>query len=142
MKKLNVPEVTLITNANLPMKATQVFKISWDLVLAAGREACIEALTKVPVRTPMIGGPPSRDPANGEMNKIISSKMFAADKGLTALDAAGLIDLPGMSGRTFRAKVGKGTLLDPDKSADLHAAYNHLRFLLYVEWRAIDELMQ
>ncbi|MFJ8435941.1 hypothetical protein ACIQ9P_32035 [Kitasatospora sp. NPDC094019] len=140
MTKLNVPEVTLITNANLATKKTTVFRISWNLVLAAGRGACIDALKKQPTRTPMISGPPSRDPANGEMNAIVGAKMLAADTGLSRLDAAGLIDLPGQSGKTFKASVGKSTFLD--KPGDLHKAYNHLRFLLYVEWRAVDELMQ
>ncbi|MCF2533281.1 hypothetical protein [Yinghuangia soli] len=141
MKKLNVPEVTITTDIGRPTVKTASYRINWVDVLNGGRDACIKALRKGPP-TPMISGPPSKNPANGEMNKLIGADMFKADNGLIQMEKLGLIDLEGMSGRTFAPTKGKLVKMEPDRSDDLHAAYNHIRFLLYMEWRGLHELLQ
>jgi hypothetical protein len=140
MRKLNVPEVTVTTDKDRKTQATVTHKINWVDVLEGGRDAVIKALRNAPP-TNMISGPPSKNPANQEMNAIIGADMFKADKGLTQMQNVGLIDLVGMSGRTFMPAKGKLVLMEPNRSDDLHAAYNHIRFLLYMEWRGVHELL-
>ncbi|MEU8132764.1 hypothetical protein [Streptodolium elevatio] len=141
MNKLNVPEVTVTTDLGREKtEKSATYRLNWNNVLAGGRDAVVKALKAVPP-TPMISGPPSKNPQNQEMNRIVAADMFKADNGLTQLQNLGLIDLEGMSGKTFMATKGKLIALSPNRSEDLHAAYNHIRFLLYMEWRGVHELL-
>ncbi|WP_436774808.1 hypothetical protein [Yinghuangia sp. YIM S09857] len=141
MAKLNVPEVSVTTDAGREKtEKTTSYRLNWTDVLAGGRGAVVKALQAGPP-TQMISGPPSKNPQNQEMNRVVAAEMFKADAGLTQLERLGLIDLDGKSGKTFMPSKGKLVVLSPDRSADLHAAYNHIRFLLYMEWRGVHELL-
>ncbi|MFC8454357.1 hypothetical protein [Kitasatospora sp. NPDC057223] len=140
MRKLNIPEVQLITNANLPSRKSQSLAFDWGKVLVGTRLLVIKLLRERPPRA-LIKSPPFKEPGGSEMNALLVEKFLASDPGLQALGDAKLIDIGSTSGQSFRGQVGKGTLLTPDKSGDLQAAYNHLRFLLYMEWRAVHELL-
>ncbi|WTW94013.1 hypothetical protein OG216_11715 [Streptomycetaceae bacterium NBC_01309] len=142
MGKFNVPEVSVTTDLGREKtEKTATYRITWTDVLAGGRDAVIKALKAGPPPTAMISGPPSKNPQNQEMNRIIAVDMFKADNGLTQLQTLGLIDLDGKSGKTFMGSKGKLIVLSPDTSEPLHAAYNHIRFLLYMEWRGVHELL-
>lgn len=137
MLKLNVREIEVVTNKSRPNEATETVKINWTPVIAAGRAAVIK---KLQAGADLLGGPPSSDPYNRKMNELVSDDMIKADAGLTRLNTLGLIAINGTDGQPFKKKKGT-TEMTSDRSVDLQAAYNHIRFLLYMEWRAVHELI-
>jgi hypothetical protein len=131
MGQLNHGEVK-VTHKN---QAPEHVRISWERVLSAGRR---EVLTLLRAGAAPTERPPSENGAGAVTNDALLPVLIGSDAGLSMLHELGLIDLKGTSGSIFRLK-GRHIALD---GADaLKAAYNHIRFLLWSEWRGIHELM-
>ncbi|MEV8098183.1 hypothetical protein [Kitasatospora sp. NPDC085879] len=137
MGKLNVGTVDLVVNGGRPTQQAERLTIDWGPVFRAGRAAIV---TRLRARAAVVQRPPSTDEAGREMNGIIAADMFAASPALTRLQELNLIAVNGRDGKPFKKEHGTTKMVD-DRSGDLHAAYNHIRFLLYLEWRALRELL-
>lgn len=110
---------------------------NWDRALQAGREAVDELLGNA---VELVDDPPSQPASGTRLNKLLLDKVFAGDpQGLGRLTELGFVSADGQDGHPFKDKV-KGYSLDPVVSGAVHQAYNHVRFVLYLEWRTLHEL--
>ncbi|MFG2945877.1 hypothetical protein [Streptomyces adustus] len=110
-----------------------VMKVDWKAATRAGRQVILELLGVNP--EDLFTGKPEG------LNAHLMKPMCDADpKGLGKLLALEFIDLTGKQGNAFRAKA-KGLEMKPDNSADLNTAYNHLRFVLYMEYLALRQMI-
>ncbi|MEU0939355.1 MULTISPECIES: hypothetical protein [unclassified Embleya] len=111
----------------------------WNAALLEGRAAVNEFLENA---MPIVEKPPSHSVSSTTLNELLIARMFAADpKGLGRLLELGFVTPDGMDGHPFKDAV-KGYKLDAPCASAVHQAYNHLRFVLYLEWRALHELCQ
>lgn len=112
----------------------QDLPLNWTAALRAGRKQINELLGSPP------GGlPPIKSP--NDLNPHVLRLMCEADTtGLAKLLAMGLIDPTGYQGNPFLDRV-KGYALEPDNSKALNSAFNHLRFVLYLEFHALRQML-
>jgi hypothetical protein len=108
---------------------TETIQINWGPILRGGR---------VLVKAAILGGQrcPGKDAVTCAHDAL--SAAVATQGGLTTLQGYGLLSA---DGRTFSRSAGSRKM-KLGKGKDLNFAVGHLRFILYLEWRAADELMQ
>jgi hypothetical protein len=100
---------------------TQTVQINWKPILKAGREK---------VKAAIIAG--TRCPDKDDVMCAHEALEASTDPGLQKLRDLGLL-----KGSTFSGSTGSHKV---ETQKSLNFATGHLRFILYLEWRAADEL--
>ncbi|WP_075004132.1 hypothetical protein [Streptacidiphilus jiangxiensis] len=124
-----VPAKAAVAAKNPPL----ALPLDWAAALQAGRAQIDHMLSAADVADHKVNAPI-------DLNAHLLELMCKADaKGLGTLLGLGLIDPSGRGGNPFRERAN-GYALEPDRSGDLNAAYNHLRFILFMEYLALRQM--
>ena len=128
MEKMNIGEV------NLQVKSTtQVVTFDWNRIWEKAR-AWVEG--QVAESNPPPSAPPSSGEGGQEMNVALTSLM-EYDEGLRELARKSALKTDAHSG----AYEFKDSLIGGKANA-LKGAFNHLRFVMYLEWRTLHEIAE
>ncbi|MGW5648790.1 WXG100-like domain-containing protein [Saccharopolyspora sp. NPDC003752] len=144
MQQLNVQQIQLRTGKG-PNQKTETINIDWNQIRQAVRLRVLDELG----RNQEPGGPPGRRPGRTppshpdvgpRMTREFLPDAFRADPGFKRLGDLELVDTTGQSGKFFQSSNNRGEILD-GRADQLTHAWNHLRFLAWMEWRSLHELL-
>lgn len=144
MSQLNVETVEVRTGRSAN-KQTEKIEIDWNAIRRTVRRTVLDHLGHHPEPGGTSGRRPGRVPPS---HRDVGSRMTAeflpdavrSDPGLRRLAELGLVDGTGRSGTVF-GSGRRGVEVVGDGADQLSHAWNHLRFLAWMEWRGLHELL-